>query len=166
MRGSGGMCGGKPRRQFCCRIILTKIKREGDGAMVVGGRHQTGGHNNQLKVGVGLERDIGEGAQLWRNVWGGAFRNRLAAAIQATKNIKIKTRRGLRWLQNNMKNATINQKRAALMDRRWNGTRERRGRWGSVIPLYWGQSSWAGGGKLRQNPSIYYFILFLRRSTK
>jgi hypothetical protein len=49
--------------------------------MAVGGRHQTGGQNNQLKVGVGRERrDIGEGAQLRRNVWGGAFRNRLAAA--------------------------------------------------------------------------------------
>jgi len=78
--------------------------------MAVGGGHQTGGHNNQLKVGVGRGRDIGEGAQLWRNVWGGAFRNRLAAANQAMKNIKIKIRRGLRWLQNDMKNATINQK--------------------------------------------------------
>jgi hypothetical protein len=79
--------------------------------MAVGGRHQTGGQNNQLKVGVGRERrDIGEGAQLRRNVWGGAFCNRLAAANQAMKNIKIKIRRGLRWLQNDMKNATINQK--------------------------------------------------------
>jgi hypothetical protein len=34
----------------------------------------------------------------------------------ATKNIKIKIRRGLRWLQNDMKNTTINQKQAALMD--------------------------------------------------
>jgi hypothetical protein len=33
----------------------------------------------------------------------------LAAAIEATKNKKIKIRRGLRWLQNDMKNATINQ---------------------------------------------------------
>jgi hypothetical protein len=31
--------------------------------------------------------------RLWRNVWGGAFRNRLAAANEATKNIKIKIRR-------------------------------------------------------------------------
>ena len=87
-----------------------KIKREGEGAMAVGGRHQTRGHNKQLKVGVGCGRDIGEGAQLQRNVWGGAFCNRLAAANQAMKNIKIKIRRGLRWLQNDMKNATINQK--------------------------------------------------------
>ena len=43
----------------------------------------------------------------------------------ATKNIKIKIHRGLRWLQNDMKNATINQKRAALMDERWDVTSER-----------------------------------------
>ena len=109
-RGWGGMCGGTLCRRFGRRIKSTKIKREGDGAMAVGGRHQTGGHNNQLKVGVGCGRDIGEGAQLQRNVWGGAFCNRLAAANQAMKNIKIKIRRGLRWLQNDMKNATINQK--------------------------------------------------------
>ena len=30
--------------------------------------------------------------RLRRNVWGGAFRNRLAAANEATKNIKIKIR--------------------------------------------------------------------------
>ena len=98
-RGCGKMCGGTPRRRFRRRIKLTKNKREGDGAMAVGGHHKTGGHNNQLKVGVGRERDIGEGARLRRNVCGGAFRNRLAAANQATKNIKIKIRRGLRWLQ-------------------------------------------------------------------
>jgi hypothetical protein len=124
--------------------------------MAVGGRHQTGGHNNQLKVGVSCGRDIGEGAQLRQNVWGGAFRNRLATANQATKNIKIKIRRGLRWLQNNMKNATINQKRAALTDGRWNGMRERQGRRGSAIPSYWGQSSWAGGGNLGK---IHQFII-------
>ena len=109
-RGWGGMCGGAPCRRFSRRIKSTKIKREGDGGMAVGGRHQTGRHNTQLTVGVGRGRDIGEGAQLRRNVWGGAFCNRLAAANQAPKNIKIKIRRVLRWLQNDMKNATINQK--------------------------------------------------------
>jgi hypothetical protein len=64
--GSGGMCGGS-------LIISMKFKREGDGAMAVGGRHHTRGHNNQLKVGVGRGRDIGEGAQLRWNVWGGRF---------------------------------------------------------------------------------------------
>ena len=55
--GSGGICEGMSRRRFCCPIISSKIKREGDGVMAVGGRHQTGGHNNQLKVSVGHGRD-------------------------------------------------------------------------------------------------------------
>ncbi len=86
MRGCGKMCGGMPRCQFCRRIKLTKNTREGDGAMAVGGHHKTGGHNNQPKFGVGRERDIGEGAQLQRNVLEEAFGNHLAAANEATKN--------------------------------------------------------------------------------
>ena len=62
MRGCGKKCGGTPRCRFCRQIKLTKNKSEGDGAMAVGGHHKTGGHNNQLKVSVSHERDIGEGA--------------------------------------------------------------------------------------------------------
>ncbi len=52
---------------------------------------------------------IVEGARPWRNVWGGAFCNRMAAANEATKIIKIKIRRGLKWPQNVEQNATINK---------------------------------------------------------
>ena len=80
---------------------------------------------------------------------GGAFRNRLAAANQATKNIKIKIHRSLRWLQNNMKKATINQKQAALMDGRWNGTRERQGAQGERDSIVLGAIELGVEGKLR-----------------
>jgi hypothetical protein len=53
--------------------ILTKIKREGDGAMAIGGWHSILRHNNQPKVGVGGGRDIKKGARLWQNVCGGCF---------------------------------------------------------------------------------------------
>ena len=43
----------------------------------------------------------------------------------ATKNIKIKIRRGLTRLQNVLKNATINEKRAASMKGRRDGMRAR-----------------------------------------
>ena len=43
----------------------------------------------------------------------------------ATKNIKIKIRRGLTRLQKVLKNATINEKRAALMKGRRDGMRAR-----------------------------------------
>jgi len=78
------------------------------------------------------------------------FRNRMAAENEATKNIKIKIRRRLKRLENIIKNATINEKRAASTEGRWDGTRERRGRRGSVIRSFRGQLSWAGGGKLRR----------------
>jgi hypothetical protein len=100
---------------------------------------------------------------------GGAFRNCLAAANEATKNQKIKIRRGLRWLQNNMNIATINQKRAALTNGRWGGTRERWGRRGNAIRSYWGQLSWAGGGnlsKIHQFIKLYYFSADLQNEIK
>ncbi len=118
MHGCGKMCGGMPCHRFCRRIKLTKNKREWDGAMAIGGHHKTGGHNDQLKVGVGHERgDCG------RTFWW-AFNDCLAAANEATKNNKIKIRSGLRWLQNDVKNTTINQKRATSMDGRQDGTKE------------------------------------------
>ena len=42
---------------------------------------------------------------------GGAFCNHMAAANEATKIIKIKIRRGLKWPQNVEQNATINKKK-------------------------------------------------------
>jgi hypothetical protein len=39
----------------------------------------------------------------------GAFHNLMAEANEVTKNIKIKIRRGIRWLQNDERNATINK---------------------------------------------------------
>jgi hypothetical protein len=71
------------------------------------------------------------------------------------KNIKIKIRRCLRWLQNDMKNATIDQKRAALTDGRWNGMRERRGAQRGRDSFVLGAIELGGWGKLRKNPSIY-----------
>ena len=56
---------------------------------------------------------------------GGGFCNRLAAANEATKNIEIKIRCGLKRLQNVVKNATIDKKPAASMEGRRDGTRAR-----------------------------------------
>jgi len=64
---------------------------------------------------------------------GGAFCNRLSAANEAMKNIKIKIRRGLKRLQNVVKKATINKKRAVSVEGRWDGTRDDGGRRGSAI---------------------------------
>jgi hypothetical protein len=55
---------------------------------------------------------------------GWAFNNCLAAANEVTKNLKIKIRRGHRWLQNDVKNTTINEKRVALIYGRWDVTSE------------------------------------------
>ena len=53
--------GGTPCLRFFRRNKSTKIKREGDEAMAVGGRRSIWGHNYQPKAGVGGGRDIGEG---------------------------------------------------------------------------------------------------------
>ena len=74
---------------------------------------------------------------------GGVFRNRMAAKNEATKIIKIKIRRRLKWLENVIKNATINEKQAASMEGRWDGTREQRGPQGERL---------GGGGELRRPP--------------
>jgi hypothetical protein len=59
-------------------------------------------------------------------LWG-AFCHRLAAANEATKNMQIKIHRGLRWPQNDLKNTTTNQKRAALTEGGYDWMRERGG---------------------------------------
>ena len=102
---------------------------------------------------------IVEGGRPWRNVWGGAFCNRMAAANEATKNIKIKIRRGLKWPQNVEQNATINNKNAASMDGRWDGTRERRGAQGGRDSIILGANELKGGGgtKMDQFIKLYYF---------
>ena len=84
-----------------------------------------------------------------RNVWGGAFRNRLVVANEATKNIKIKICRGLKRLQNIVKNATINKKRAASMEGRWYGTRARWRVQGERDSIVLGAIEMGGRGKLR-----------------
>ncbi len=56
---------------------------------------------------------------------GGGFHNRLAEANEATKKIKIKIRHGLKRLQNIVKNARINKKRAASIEGRRDGMRAR-----------------------------------------
>jgi hypothetical protein len=45
--------------------------RERDVTLALGGHLLVGQHNNQSKVGVHGRRDIGEGTQSGRNVWGG-----------------------------------------------------------------------------------------------
>jgi hypothetical protein len=45
--------------------------REREGVSALGGHLLVGQHNNQPKVGVCGRRDIGEGVQPGRNVWGG-----------------------------------------------------------------------------------------------
>jgi len=47
--------------------------REEDPAMAVGCRHSMKGHNNQPNVGVLNGDDIGDGARLRWNVFGGHF---------------------------------------------------------------------------------------------
>jgi hypothetical protein len=69
---------------------------------------------------------------------GWAFNNCLAAANEATKNLKIKIRRGLRWLQNDVRNTTINQKRAASMEERWDVTSEQWGVQGECNSIIFG----------------------------
>ena len=78
---------------------------------------------------------------------GGVFRNRMAAENEATKNIKIKIRRRLKRLENIIKNATINKKRAASTEGRWDGTRERRGPQGERDSIVSGAIELGGGGE-------------------
>ncbi len=75
---------------------LTKNKREGDGAMAVGGHRSKGEHNNQQKVGVCGGKDQGRCETMAEHV-GSAFCHRLAVANEAMKNIKIKIRCCLTW---------------------------------------------------------------------
>ena len=76
------------------------------------------------------------------------FRNRMAAENEATKNIKIKIRRRLKRLENIIiKNATINEKRAASTEGRWDGTRERRGPQGERDSIVSGAIELAGKGE-------------------
>ena len=107
-----------------------------------------GGYNNQQKVDFGGGRDIREGARLRWNVSGGRFAVVWDGELSG-KNRHNKKRRGLRWLQNNVKNATIKQKRAASTDGRWDGTRERRGAQAERDWIVLGAIEF-GGGKNRQ----------------
>jgi hypothetical protein len=86
---------------------------------------------------------------LWRNIWGEACRNRLVVANEVTKNIKIKKSCGLKRLQNIVKKATINTKRAASMDERWYGTRARWRVQAERDLIVLGVIELGGGGKLR-----------------
>jgi hypothetical protein len=79
---------------------------------------------------------------------GWAFNNCLAVANEATKNIKIKNCRGRRWLQNDVKNTTINQNRAASPDKRWYVTSEQRWVQGERNSIVLGAIELGGGGNL------------------
>ena len=78
---------------------------------------------------------------------GGVFRNRMAAENEATKNIKIKIRRRLKRLENIIKNATINKKRAASTVGRWDGTREQWGLQGECDWIIMGAIKLGSGGE-------------------
>ena len=79
------------------RLIENKKIERGMGRLHSGGHLLIGGHNNQIKVGVDVGRDVGEETRPGRNVWGGVVSlNR--ASNRRRKEIKKKTRRGLRWL--------------------------------------------------------------------
>ena len=67
----------------------------------------------------------------------------------ATKNIKIKIRRGLTPLQNVLKNATINEKRAASMKGRRDGMRARWRVQGECDLIVLGAIELGEGGKNR-----------------
>ena len=89
-----------------------------------------------------------------------------AAANEAKKYIKIKLRRGLKRLQNVVKNATINKKRAASMEGRWDETRELWRAQGERDSIVLGAIELGGGegdlGKIDQ----YIKLLFLSQFTK
>ncbi len=101
---------------------------------------------------------------------GGGFRNRLAAANDATNNIKIKIRRGLKQLQNVVKNATNKQKNERPQWKRSGmGQEHDGGRRGREIRSLRGQSSWAWGGnlgKIDQYVKQYYFSANLENKIK
>ncbi len=78
---------------------------------------------------------------------GWAFHNCLVAANEGTKNLKIKIRRGLRWLQNDVRNTTIKQKQAASMDERWDVTSEQWGAKGGCNLIVLGVIELGGGSK-------------------
>ena len=93
------------------RLIENKKIERGMGRLHCGGRLLIGGHNNQIKVGVDVGGDVGEETRPGRNVWGGVVSLNWASN-RRRKNIKNKTRRGLRWLPTSSKYATTNQKYA------------------------------------------------------
>jgi len=66
--------GGTPCRRIGRQIKSTNIKRERDGTMAVGGwKPLNRGTQQSTKIRCRLWEGDGGGAQLWWNVWGGAF---------------------------------------------------------------------------------------------
>ena len=74
---------------------------------------------------------------------GWAFNNCLAAANEATKKLKIKI--------DDVRNTTINQKRAALTDEMWDVTSEGWGAQGERDSIVLGVIELGGGWKHRSN---------------
>ena len=69
----GGTSGGGVMTSVRPSKYSTKNKREGDGAMTIGGRRLIGGHINQPNIGVRDGGDIREGIRPWWNVCEGHF---------------------------------------------------------------------------------------------
>ncbi len=86
---------------------------------------------------------------------GGSALQLFGGGNEATKNVKIKICRGLRWLQNDIKNTAINQKRAALTEERWDLIRARWRVQGGRDLIVLGAIE-LGGGKL------FYFLANLQ----
>ena len=71
----GGHTAGAECAEGCCVIDLVikinrKKYRERDGASAVGGHRIMGGHDNQIKVDVDVERGLGEEILPGQRVWG------------------------------------------------------------------------------------------------
>ncbi len=103
--------------------------RERDVTLALGGHLWVGQHNNQPKVGVRSRRDIGEGAQSGRNVWGRRHTIIWGGEL-SNKKINIKKCHGLKWLPTDISNATTNQKHAGVMEDRKARRFDRGGAWG------------------------------------
>ncbi len=86
--------------------------RERDVTLALGGHLLVWQHNNQPKVGVCGRRDVGEGAQPGRNMWG--RRHTIVWGGELSK----KNCRGIKWLPMDISNATTNQKHSGVTEER------------------------------------------------
>jgi hypothetical protein len=116
--------------------------RETDGVSALGGCHSVILHNNQPKDNVGGGEGTRDEMQPGRNVWGAMFAHRLGRQMEGQKIIEIKYVGALGGCQ--MTNRHNNQPKQCRPNLGGIGEEAQPGGecGGSVISLFWGQSSW------------------------